>query len=234
MPRLSRAPNFPGIHEDDEVISSPEADEEDVVHVSSSARRKAKDKVSSSRLPLPPRVASPPPLPTSVLGNLAERESMKRKTSRRQSGLLSVNTDVGASTGSGRPEGPVHPRAASPALGSPERRNAGLAEDNEEREVDELINSGLGLTEELDFAAWARKERKEKKLKLAGRDAVQDDTDLGTLRVKERRRRKEEEGSGLKDVTNSPRSRMTLPPLDTHTSGTCRPYPFPGYQISLI
>ncbi|KAG8217155.1 hypothetical protein J3R82DRAFT_5214 [Butyriboletus roseoflavus] len=218
MPRLSRAPNFPGIYEDDEVASSPEADEDEVVHVSSSARRKAKDRLSSSRLLLPPRVVSPPPIPTPVHANVVERESTKRKSSRRQSGLLSINTDVGSSTGSERLEGPVHPRAASPALGSPERRHAGLAEDDEERQVNELMSSGLGRTEELDFAAWARKERKEKKLKLAERDVVHEDTDLGTLRVKERKRRKEEEGSGLKDVTNSPRSRMMLPPLDTHTS----------------
>ncbi|KAH0830215.1 hypothetical protein J3R83DRAFT_1572 [Lanmaoa asiatica] len=223
MPRLSRAPNFPGIHEDDEVVSSPEADEDDVVHVNSSARRRPKDKLSSSRLPLPPRVASPPPLPTSLPINLVERESStKRKSSRRQSGLLSVNTDVGTSMGSERPEGPIHPRAASPALGSPERRNAGLAEDDEERQVDEMMNSGLALTEELDFAARARKERKEKKSKLAERGVVHEDIDLGALRVKERKRRKEEEGSGLKDVTNSPRSRTMLPPLDTHTSGRDR------------
>ncbi|KAF8548485.1 hypothetical protein OG21DRAFT_1471151 [Imleria badia] len=213
MPRLSRAPNFPGIYEDDEVATSPEADEDDVVHVNSSARRRAKEK---SRLPLPPRVPSPPPLPTPLRIDLVERESSaKRKTSRRQSGLLSVNMDVGTSKGSERLE---PPRAASPALGSPERRNAGLAEDDEERQVDEMIGSGSGVIEELDFAARLRKERKEKKAKLMERDVIHEDTDLGTLRIKERKRRKEEEGSGLKDVTNSPRSRTTLPPLDTHTS----------------
>ncbi|KAN0075562.1 hypothetical protein V8E55_011585 [Tylopilus felleus] len=219
MPRLSRAPNFPGIYEDDEVTSSPEADEDDVVHVNTSARRRAKDKRSSSRLPLPPHAPSPPPLPTPLRIDLVERESStKRKSSRRQSGLLSVNTDVGPSVGSARPEGPIHPRAASPALGSPERRNAGLAADDEERQVDEMIASGSGVTEELVIMARARKERKEKKLRLVERDIVHEDTDLGTLRVKERKRRKEEDGSGLKDVTNSPRSRTTLPPLDTHTS----------------
>lgn len=135
--------------------------------------------------------------------------------------MLSVNTDVGPSMRSERPEGPIHPRASSPALGSPERRNAGLAEDDEERQVDELIGSRSGPAEELDILARARKERKEKKTKLVERDVVHEDIDLGTLRVKERKRRKEEEGSGLKDVTNSPRSRTILPPLDTHASGTC-------------
>ena len=197
--------------------SSPEADEDDVVHVNSLARRRAKEK---SRLQVPPRVPSPPPLPTPLRIDLVERESSaKRKTSRRQSGLLSVNTDVGPSMRSERLE---PPRAASPALGSPERRNAGLAEDDEERQVDEIIGSGSGVIEELDFAARLRKERREKKPKSVERDVVvHEDTDPGTLRVKERKRRKEEEGSGLKDVTNSPRSRTMLPPLDTHTSGTC-------------
>ena len=143
--------------------------------------------------------------------------------------MLSVNTDVGPSVGSARPEGPIHPRAASPALGSPERRNAGLAADDEERQVDEMIASGSGVTEELVIMARARKERKEKKLRLVERDIVHEDTDLGTLRVKERKRRKEEDGSGLKDVTNSPRSRTTLPPLDTHTSGACLPQPSLAY-----
>jgi hypothetical protein len=228
VPRLSRAPNFPGIYEDDEVASSPEADDDDVVHVNSSARRRVKDKLSLSRLPLPPRAASPPPLPTPLRIDLVERESStKRKASRRQSGLLSVNTDVGTSVRSERPEGPIHPRAASPALGSPERRNAGLAEDDEERQVDEIMSSGSGITEELDFAARARKEKREKKSRLVEANVVNEDTDLGTLRVKERKRRKEEEGSGLKDVTNSPRSRTMLPPLDTHRSGAYRPQLLP-------
>lgn len=135
--------------------------------------------------------------------------------------MLSVNTDVGPSMGSERREGPVHPRAASPAFGSPERRNAGLAEDDEERQVDEIISSGSGAVEELDLASRARKERKEKKSKLVETNVVHEEPDLGTVRVKEKKRRKEEEGSGLKDVTNSPRSRTTLPPLDTHTSSAC-------------
>lgn len=118
-----------------------------------------------------------------------------------------------------RLEGPVHPRASSPALGSPQRRHAGLAEDDEEREVDEMISSGLGPSEELDFDPRPRKERKERKSKAVEREVVIEDTDVGRTRVKERRRRREDEGSGLKDVTNSPRSRTIIPPLDTHTSG---------------
>ncbi|KAG9318010.1 hypothetical protein JVU11DRAFT_73 [Chiua virens] len=109
--------------------------------------------------------------------------------------------------GSGRVEGPVHPRASSPALGSPERRHAGLAEDDEEREVDEMISSGYDVTEESDLAARMKKVKKEKKLKLVERNAVYEDFDFGMVRVKERKKRKDEEGSGLKDVTNSPRSR---------------------------
>ena len=114
------------------------------------------------------------------------------------------------------------PRASSPALGSPERRNAGLAADEEERQVDELIGLESAPTE-LDLVPRPRKEKKEKKAKTVERDVVYEDTDLGTLRMKERKRRKEEEGSGLKDVTNSPRRRTILPPLDTHTSGMPRP-----------
>ncbi|KIJ63388.1 hypothetical protein HYDPIDRAFT_29636 [Hydnomerulius pinastri MD-312] len=220
MPRLSRAPNVPGIYEDEEIASSAEADEDDAERVASpTVRRKSKDRLSASRLPLPSRVASPPPLPTPLHVNLAERESStKRKTGRRQSGLLSVNTNVGTSGRSERGERVIPPRAASPAFGSPVRRDAGLAEDEEERQVDELLGSGAGTTEDTDFVTKARKEKKEKKAKQAERDVTPEDTDGGTSRVRERKRRKEEDYSGLKDVTNSPRSRALLPPLDTNTS----------------
>ncbi|KIJ12574.1 hypothetical protein PAXINDRAFT_171141 [Paxillus involutus ATCC 200175] len=213
VPRLSRAPNIPGIYEDEEVVSSPEADED--ANLGSYVRRKAKDRLSASRLPLPSRV-SPPPLPAPLHVNVAERESStKRKTGRRQSGLLSVNTDVGTSAGSGRAEGLVPPRAASPAFGSPVRRDAGLAEDDEERQVAEMLGSRAGPIEETK----ARKEKKDKKAKQAEKEVTTaEDTDGGPSRVRERKKRKEEDYSGLKDVTNSPRSRALLSPLEISTS----------------
>ncbi|KAF9239089.1 hypothetical protein BU15DRAFT_88122 [Melanogaster broomeanus] len=219
MPRLSRAPNIPGIYEDEEVASSPEADEHDPAHTSSFVPRKAKERLSASRLPLPSRVPSPPPLPAPLHVNLAEPESStKRKTGRRQSGLLSVNTDVGTSVGSGRGGGRMPPRAASPAFGSPVRRDAGIAEDEEERQVDEMLGSRAGPTEELDSVTRSRKEKKEKKVKHAEREIIIEDSEAGSSRVRERKKRKEDDYSGLKDVTNSPRSRALLPPLDTNTS----------------
>ena len=73
VPRLSRTPNFPGIY----------ANDDDVVPVRSSARRRARDKISLSP---PPRVASQPPLPTRLRIDLECESSTKRKPSRRQSG----------------------------------------------------------------------------------------------------------------------------------------------------
>ncbi|KAH7890125.1 hypothetical protein F5I97DRAFT_1801344 [Phlebopus sp. FC_14] len=217
MPRLSRPPNIPGIIEDEEISSSPEAEEYDLAQrvPSPTIRRKTKDKLS--RLPLPTREASPPPLPTPLHVNLAEREfSTKRKPSRRQSGLLSVNTNVGQSARQEGSDKLIPPRASSPAFGSPVRRDAGLAEDEEERRVDDMLSLGAGPTDDADFVVKARKEKKEKKGKQVEREITPEDTDGASSRVRERKRRKED--SGLKDVTNSPRSRALLPPLDTNTS----------------
>ncbi|KAH7924075.1 hypothetical protein BV22DRAFT_1035586 [Leucogyrophana mollusca] len=215
VPRLSRAPNVPGIHEDEEVASSPEVEDDDADHVPGpTIRRKAKTRLSASRLPLPSRVSSPPPLPTPLHVNLEERGA-KRKTGRRQSGLLSVNTDV---PGSGTAAKVVPPRAASPAFGSPARREAGLAEDEEERAaVARSLFPADG--DDGEHGSGSKKEKREKKINQTEREPPSEEgTESAGSRPRERKRRRDEEHSGLKDVTNSPRSRAPLPPLDTNSS----------------
>lgn len=210
MPKLSRAPNVPGIYEDEEFASSPEGDEEETERIPSpTIRRKTKSRLAASRLPLPARVSSPPPLPTPPQASAEERgSSSKRKTGRRESGLLNVSTDGG--------DGVTPPRAASPAFGSPARREAGLAEDDEEREAVRKLRLPLVQDDDLDYIPPAKKER-EKKMKQVEREPEEGEAATSS-RVQERKRRRHEDYSGLKDVTNSPRSRAMLPPLDTNAS----------------
>jgi hypothetical protein len=214
MPKLSRAPNVPGIYEDEEFASSPEGDEEEAERIPSpTIRRKTKSRLAASRLPLPARVSSPPPLPTPPQAPAEERgSSSKRKTGRRESGLLNVSTDGGDRI--------IPPRAASPAFGSPARREAGLAEDDEEREVVRKSRLPLVQDDDMDYIPPAKKER-EKKMKQVERELPSEEGEAATSsRVQERKRRRHEDYSGLKDVTNSPRSHAMLPPLDTNASGT--------------
>ncbi|KAI0062149.1 hypothetical protein BV25DRAFT_1826018 [Artomyces pyxidatus] len=210
--RLARAPNFPEIFEEEEADS--ELDEDAEASPSPAARRK-KPRASSSRLPVPSRVASPPPQQIIATIQIDVDESLlnggRKKISRRQSGL--IGTSSSSTSSSGRSATPSQ-RPPSPAFGSPLRRDAGLAEEEEEfvaihgqREEE--------IDEELERAA-----RKERKKRAKARDA-----ELVAARERERaqRAREEEQGIGLaegskfrlKDVTNSPTERMALPPLNT-------------------
>ncbi|KIM52414.1 hypothetical protein SCLCIDRAFT_1223768 [Scleroderma citrinum Foug A] len=217
IPRLSRAPNIPGINEDDE-LPSEEGGVDGANPAGLTGYRSARDRLKASTLPVFTRVASPPPLPMPLYVNLTERETSAKRKSRRQSGLLSVSTNVASSTESERGEGLIPPRAASPAFGSPIRREAGLAEDYEERRVDGMQDSGSVLVDDNDYVVKTRKEKKEKKSKQMDRETTPDEIDGATAsRERERKKRRDEEVSGLKDVTNSPRSRVALPPLDINT-----------------
>ena len=113
----------------------------------------------------------------------------------------------------------IPPRAASPAFGSPARREAGLAEDDEEQAA--VRESRIPVhDEDLDYVPTAKKDKVKVKMKQAERELPLEEGEAATSsRVRERKRRRQEDYSGLKDVTNSPRSRAMLPPLDTNTSG---------------
>jgi hypothetical protein len=133
----------------------------------------------------------------------------KRKVNRRQSGLLTVDTA----------------RPPSPAVGSAIQKLAQEAEPDEEEEA--------AVTEEMDvdaeLEAALRRERKNKS-KEQEREADGEVANESSRPRERKRRRDNEEASGtttsnsegankLKDVTNSPRGRSALPPLDTTTSG---------------
>ncbi|OAX37501.1 hypothetical protein K503DRAFT_850425 [Rhizopogon vinicolor AM-OR11-026] len=215
MPKLSRAPNVPGIYEEEEVASSPEGDEEEAERVPSpTIRRKAKLRLAASRLPLPARVSSPPPLPTPPQALSEEPESLsKREMAMLESPLIDFRKGIRI-----KDRIIIPPRAASPAFGSPARREAGLAEDDEEQAA--VRESRIPVhDEDLDYVPTAKKDKVKVKMKQAERELPLEEGEAATSsRVRERKRRRQEDYSGLKDVTNSPRSRAMLPPLDTNTS----------------
>lgn len=123
--RIARPPDVPGIFEEEEPdISSTE--DPDKQHSPSRKKSKTKPRLSASKLPLPARGQSPSLVPPSAEIHFVDITTVAtsfkpRKGSRRQSGLLTVNTDSLSV-----------PRSGSPAFGSPIRLEAGLAEAQEE------------------------------------------------------------------------------------------------------
>ncbi|GBE82871.1 hypothetical protein SCP_0412580 [Sparassis crispa] len=226
--RLARPPTFPGITEDDETnLSSPgepDADVEEELEASPTPvkRRKTKPHTSDSRLPVPTRVASPPPVPEIDFSEQLNKVG-KRKPTRRQSGLLS-SVSITTVTSGGISTEIMPPRPPSPAFGSPFRREVGLAEEEEELAAvnGEVVGPQYEEQEvEVILQAVTKRERREKKLKEKDRDRDRDKdrdrdiiADSGTSRDHERKRsRVHEEPAGiessggskskLKDVTNS-------------------------------
>ncbi|KAF9460906.1 hypothetical protein BDZ94DRAFT_1283711 [Collybia nuda] len=209
--RISRPPNVPGIYEEDEPCPSTSEHEADKAPSLAHHKSKPKPRLSASRLPLPSRVSSPPPLlpqSTNVLhADLESGPSTKsRKPSRRQSGLLSVNT-----------ESLAVPRAASPAFGSPIRREAGLAEEQEEMQA---VVGHLQVDVNVDPEVPTRKERRKSKGKEREPEGERE-SGVESVRPRERKKTRErdedcdgnEDGGKprLKVVTNI---RPALSPID--------------------
>ncbi|KZP16062.1 hypothetical protein FIBSPDRAFT_934796 [Athelia psychrophila] len=191
--RISRAPNVPGIYEEEE---EDEVFDEDRLP-SPTIRRRTKGRLSASRLPLPARVITPP-LATSVLQPVPV-EKPKKKTSRR-SGLLTMETT----------------RPPSPAVGSPiqklaqeaqEEDDAAAAEMDTETES-EIVSEQKGKgrateagSEDSDGITRARERKRRRDEEEVSAAATSPPLGAKTL----------------KDVTNSPRGRAALPLLDTNT-----------------
>jgi hypothetical protein len=197
--RIARPPNVPGIYEDEEPSTSSAGEQEKPLIP---ARKKLKtSKSSSSKLPIPARGSSPTP-PSSETNrqriDLANVDSKikPRKTIRRQSGLLKVNT-----------ESLAPPRSASPAFGSPIRLEAALAEAAEE------IAAGHGeieiLAMEEDLPSVAKKEKRKGKLKEQGETEGEKEV------LREKRKLKEVEE--LPEIPlKSKSSRNALQPIDSN------------------
>ncbi|TFK68629.1 hypothetical protein BDN72DRAFT_960128 [Pluteus cervinus] len=244
-PRISRAPNIPGIQEDDEAALSTASlsDYEGKPRTPPNRRKStkgsssssssgsgsssvAKSRLSASKLPLPLRVSSPPltsdiqgtPMPAPIHLDLHSFASTsgKRKTSRRQSGMLDANAQQDALS---------VPRAPSPAFGSPIRRAAGLAE--EEEEVAAANGAEVDVDEVEIETMLLKKERKKSKKdkekeaeappeeivvvkKRRAKDVVINEDELALEEAQNQPKGKQ---NRLKDVTNSPRTRAALLPI---------------------
>ncbi|KAG5637186.1 hypothetical protein H0H81_005443 [Sphagnurus paluster] len=206
--RISRPPNVPGIHEDEEPCAS--SSEQDTGKPPSPALRKTKTKprLSASRLPLPSRASSPPPLLPLSTGTETEPTPITKtqRPSRRQSGMLAVKTDALSV-----------PRVPSPAFGSPIRREAALAEEEDEIAV---VTGQLTLADAEEDMEIIEVKPPPKRRKSRGKEREQPPEDREEAPPPVPRRRTKErveedtDGGGkprLQDVTNS---RPALIPID--------------------
>ncbi|KAI0074699.1 hypothetical protein K474DRAFT_1665142 [Panus rudis PR-1116 ss-1] len=215
--RIARAPTIPGIAEDDEDNLSNVEEDDEGLPSPTPIRRKSKPRsssTSSSRLPL--RVASPPEEDSPSTFDEELTKSGKRRPTRRQSGLLTTSMSITT----------VTERPPSPAFGSPLRREAGLAE--EEEEVLAVIGGLDGEEDEepeIITQSITRREKRKKKVKESEGERERESSGDSNPKEKERKRPRDVEDhvgsmdagkkSKLKDVTNSPPNRSPLPPLDT-------------------
>ncbi|KAF6758481.1 hypothetical protein DFP72DRAFT_1032067 [Ephemerocybe angulata] len=204
IPRIARPPTVPGIHEEDEPSESESKP-------SASAKRKSsvRRRLSASNLPVATnRISTPPPHagPSEPSNNngvvhmdlsvaVASSTFGKRKPTRRQSGLLTVNTQP-------------PPRPASPAFGSPVRLEAGRAELREELAA---VNGDMDVLED-----------EEEERKTAKRRPSKSRVETTPMPAsKERKRRREEDDAHLVTVEaitaklkNVTTGRTALQPID--------------------
>ncbi|KAH9053746.1 hypothetical protein EDB87DRAFT_1780383 [Lactarius vividus] len=228
--RLARPPRFPEIFEEDEAGS--DALEEDRPQSPTPVTRRKKPRSASStshpHLLVRPSSPTPPTLPSPIVATIQVdiNESLlkqtKKRISRRQSGLISVpntagsgNSSSGSSSSKGRPASPP-PRPPSPAFGSPLRRDAGLAEEEEEYAA---IHGHRPVDADDDVALERASSRGKKKRTLAQAQAEEAPAEGGPEREKRRLREDfEVTAQRLQDVTNAFGTRASLPPLDTNVS----------------
>ncbi|KAF7777724.1 hypothetical protein Agabi119p4_3796 [Agaricus bisporus var. burnettii] len=223
--RVSKPPTFPGIHEEDEPCQSSSDIENDPKSRTDKRKTKSKSRLSASKLPLPPRAITPPsvahipnmtPMPSQV--DYASSSGLrKRKSSRRQSGLLSIDT-----------ENLAPPRPASPAFGSPIRLEAGRAEEAEEN----AVTSGNMQVDmdpdpgDQDFLVPSLLPKEKRKSKTKEKEP-EDDRAKGyatdSLRSREKKRPREDDDSYLPEGTKGKlrdkiNSRAILQPIDPNTA----------------
>ncbi|KAF4614794.1 hypothetical protein D9613_003499 [Agrocybe pediades] len=218
--RVSRPPEVPGIMEDDE----PSESSADLEKQTTPPRKKpkAKPRLSASKLPLPTRGPSLlPPSTDATAFDQATDEAVSvapkpRKTIRRQSGLLSVNTEALSV-----------PRSASPAFGSPVRLEAGRAEEAEEFAA---VHGELDLTgiyqdteQQENYAAPTPKKESKRKSKTKEQRESESERDVGesSSKHKEKTRLREHDEVDSSEILKPKVKEITIPrtalqPIDSN------------------
>ena len=227
--RLARPPRFPEICEEDEAGSDALEDDRCQSPTPISRRKKPRSTSSSSHPHVLARPSSPPPpiLPPPIVATIqvdideSFLKQTKKRMSRRQSGLISVTGSGNSSSGSSSPRGRTTsppPRAPSPAFGSPLRREAGLAEEEEEYAV---VHGQRPVDADEEVTLERASSRRKKKRTLAQAQAEEAPAEGGREREKRRLREDfEVAAQRLQDVTNGFGTRASLPPLDTNVFGS--------------
>ncbi|KAI0255177.1 hypothetical protein BJV78DRAFT_1358803 [Lactifluus subvellereus] len=229
--RLARPPRVPEIFEEDEAGS--DALGEDRSHSPTPITRRKKPRtISSSSCPLTPALAASPlhrpalavPIVATIQVDIDEsllRHGTKR-ISRRQSGLINVASSTGsgssssASSSSRSRAASPPPRPPSPAFGSPLRRDAGLAEEEEEYAAVHR-NLPANTDEDVPLERATNKGKKKRTLTQAQAEEplAEGDHERGKRRLCED---PEVASQRLQDMTNAFGARILLPPLDTNIS----------------
>jgi hypothetical protein len=241
--RLARPPRVPEIVEEDEAGSDALVEDrsQSPTPVMRHKKSRSTSSSSSSRAPALVPAVSPATLPPPIVATIHVdiNESLlkqgKKRISRRQSGLINVTSSSGSVTSSSassssRGRGASPPlRPSSPAFGSPLRRDAALAEEEEEYEV--ILGQRATNANEEPYLERATSKGKKKRTLMQAQ--AEDD------RERENRRQRDDDIlQRLQDVTNAFGSRVSLPPLDTNVSGMApsvsNPVLFICWQIRII
>ncbi len=200
--RLSRPPNVPGICEEEEPSLTSEEEQIDIEKPPSPRRKvKTRPRLSASKLPLPSRIASPPPMLDLSSANV---NPLRKKPARRQSGLLTVSIDMVNES---------MQRPVTPILGMTMAENEACEEEEEEA----AVYNGLVENVEDEEDMGGVKIKKEKRRRYKDREA-------DTPRDKEMKSVQDEDGDlncasqklKFKDVTNSPRGRTPADDSGVH------------------
>jgi hypothetical protein len=221
--RLARPPRVPEIFEEDEAGSDALAEDGSQSPTPVMRRKKPRSTSSSSRAPVPAPTISPPTLPPPIVATIQVdiNESLlkqgKKRISRRQSGLINVTSSSGSggsSSSSSRGRGASPPlRPSSPAFGSPLRRDAGLAEEEEHEAL--LGRRPTNADEELPLDRATSKGKKKRTLTQAQAEEALAEDDL----ERDKRRLREDPEIAGQRLPNAFGARVSLAPLDTNVSG---------------
>ena len=241
--RLARPPRFPEICEEDEVGSDALEDDRCQSPTPVTRRKKPRSTPSASHPHVLARQSSPTPpvLQAPIVATIQVDidESLlkqnKKRISRRQSGLITVGSGSSSSGSSSSPKSRATtppPRAPSPAFGSPLRRDAGLAEEEEEYAA---VHGRRRVDADEDVELERASSRGKKKRTLAQAQAEEAPAEAGREREKRRLREDfEVAAQRLQDVTNAFGTRASLPPLDTNVFGIYLLYELNGQNNFLL